>query len=554
MTDRLIVVGGGLSGIAVALGAALKGVPVTIFESDDKLGGAAAYSGGLVWIGANHAAIDSGIDDDLDRVRAYIRDIASRHPELLDEEAMERWITTAPVAARYWEDVGAITWTVIPGLADYHEQAKGALPEGRYITAAPVDRQRLGPWADKLRIGPYHPMGTTYAEALAKGRRNFDDPARDGSAGDRSENIIDDRAMVASRDEKEIFANDRSRHLTFGTGVVAAFLSRLLEVDGDVEILTGHRVTELLTRDGAVVGAVAQHAGQSVSRQGRVVLSTSGYDWNPELMREFIGVEEGDFGSVAPDSIRGDGLLLARSVGAATMTWPAGTVPMMPGWPSKVGTGFSHGPEACLPHSMIVDSSGRRFCDDSYWVDIMDKAFAENDRHWPMFLIWDDDHRQKYGLQETPPGGEYPEGLVTSAPTLTELGTALGIDGDALTETAAEFSRWAERGEDPHFGRGSVAYIARNLGDPNNDGNPLLGPIRKPPFHGLRLKVLGTGIGMSGIGVDAEARVLRPDGSVIEGLYAIGSCAAFTTSGTGYNSGFALSRGITHAYLIAESL
>jgi 3-oxosteroid 1-dehydrogenase len=32
---------------------------------------------------------------------------------------------------KHWEDVGAIRWTVIPGLADYHQEADGALGEGR---------------------------------------------------------------------------------------------------------------------------------------------------------------------------------------------------------------------------------------------------------------------------------------------------------------------------------------------------------------------------------------------------------------------------------------
>lgn len=542
---NLVVVGGGLSGIAMALGAALKGVRVTILEADEKLGGAAAYSGGLVWIGANHVAEQAGVVDSLEKVTAYIRDIASRHPELIDDMAMKRWIESAPVAAKYWEEVGAIQWTMIPGLADYHEWAEGALPEGRYITAAPVEARDLGTWREKLRIGPYHPMGTTYADALAKGRRT--------AKKDEEGEIFDDRVMVAGSDADTNSDDESIDVLTFGTGVVASFLRRLIDLD-NVEILTGHRVTGLSVEDGSVVGVRADGPKGEVSRRGPVVLATSGYDWNPELVEELLGIDAGDFGSVAPDSIRGDGLTLARSVGAATLTWPAATVPMMPGWRSGLGTGYSHGPEACLPHSMIVDSAGRRFCDDSYWVDILDKAFGRDTGHWPMFLIWDDDHRQKYGLQETPPGGEYPEGLVTSAPTLAQLGEALGIDGAALAETAAEFSTWAEKGEDPHFGRGSVAYIARNLGDPNNKPNPLLGPVRKAPFHGLRLKVLGTGIGMSGISIDADARVLDSEGSPIAGLHAIGSCAAFTTSGTGYNSGFALSRGITHAYMIARQL
>src|SRR3954470_20995384 len=117
---RLVVVGGGLSGIAAALGAAMHGLAVTVVEAAEEFGGASAWAGGQVWVGANHVAAREGVDDDLTRTEAYVRGIAAAHPELLDEAAMRRWLTLAPVAVRYWEEAGAVTWTVIKGLADYH--------------------------------------------------------------------------------------------------------------------------------------------------------------------------------------------------------------------------------------------------------------------------------------------------------------------------------------------------------------------------------------------------------------------------------------------------
>lgn len=91
--SRVLVVGGGLSGIATALGAALRGRHVTLFEAADELGGAAAWSGGQVWVGANHVAQREGIEDDLERAESYVRAITADHPELLDEAALERWLT-----------------------------------------------------------------------------------------------------------------------------------------------------------------------------------------------------------------------------------------------------------------------------------------------------------------------------------------------------------------------------------------------------------------------------------------------------------------------------
>jgi 3-oxosteroid 1-dehydrogenase len=52
--------------------------------------------------------------------------------------------------------------------------------------------------------------------------------------------------------------------------------------------------------------------------------------------------------------------------------------------------------------------------------------------------------------------------------------------------------------------------------------------------------------------VVGDGDVLDGEGDPIDGLYAVGSCAALLSSGTGYNSGFALGRRITLAYLAAH--
>jgi 3-oxosteroid 1-dehydrogenase len=541
----VIVVGGGLSGIATALGLALRGVPVTLFECADQLGGAAAYSGGQVWVGANHVAAREGIADDLGAVEAYVRGLAHEHPDLLDEAAMGRWLTMAPLAMSYWEGVGAVQWTVIDGLADYHSEVPGALSSGRYLTGAPVPVGALGERRHELRTSPYFRMGTTYADLFARGRRvtALDDP------DDAAHRAIDGEAAVSDPAAAE------PQTLTFGTGLVAAFLARLLDSGGDVEILLNHRVTEV-TQDahGRVTGVQAASSDGPVERHGPVVLATSTYDWDPELVRRFLGLDPEDFGSMAPESLRGDAIRLAGAVGGAIVHMPPTTVPLVPGWPSPDGSGYANGPEYAMPHAMIVDRTGRRFCNDSYWPDIVPKALNPQDRHMPFFLIWDEQHHRKYGLGTTPPGGSYPSGLVTAAGTLQELGDQLGIDSSTLPESAARFSAAAARGEDPDFGRGEVEFINRFSGDPTHQPSPVLGPINEPPYFGMRLRLLGTGIGMSGVRIDADGHVLDDAGAVVSGLFAVGSCAAMTTSGSGYNSGFALSRGLTLAHLVASEL
>ena len=523
-SEPVVVVGAGLSGIATALGVALCGRPAVLLEAAELLGGASSYSGGQVWVGANHVAARAGVGDDLVQTERYVRGIARAHPELLDEQAMMRWVTTAPVAMEYWEAVGAVTWTVIDGLADYHTEAAGALASGRYLTGEPVPISRLGRWRDRLRVSPYFRMGTTYDDIFAAGRRSSTNQDRDQGAT-----------------------------LTVGTGLVAGFLARAAQEEA-IEIVTSARVSELLRDDeGRVVGVRAEGAAGPLVRRGPVVLATSSFDWEPALVEELLGLDVDSFGSMAPDSVRGDAINLARTAGGAVVKFPATCVPMVPGWRNPDGT-FGNGPEYAMPHAMIVDRAGRRFCNDSYWVDLVPKALDQSDPHLPFFLIWDEQHHRKYGLGTTPPGGTYPDGLVTSAPTLRALGAALGIDGEQLEATAATFSEQAARGEDPQFGRGSVEFINRFSGDPRHVASPVLGPITDGPFHGLRLVLLGTGIGCSGVRIDGDGHVLDEAGAALTGLYAVGSCAATTTFGSGYNSGMALSRGLTLAYLVAAEL
>lgn len=556
MSEQVIVVGAGLSGLATALGVALRCGRAVVLESSDLVGGAAAYSGGMVWVGANHVAARAGIDDDLERAEAYVRDLTKDHPELLDEAAMRRWLDTSPEAMEYWEQVGAIEWEIIPDLADYHSEAAGALDVGRYLTNAVIDGGVLGDWRERLRVSPNFPVGMTYAEMHVKGRRSSSLGSDDAAVPDEEAEIAQ-HAGVPAFGKTDVAAAATAAGidpLTFGTGVVASFLARVLREPG-IDIRLSTPVTDLLTdAAGAVIGVRTEGPDGALELHGPVVLATSTYDWNPALVKEFLGLDPEDFSSLAPTSLTGDGITMARAIGAGVARVPATRTPIVPGWSSRSDTGVSNGPEYALPHCLMVDTTGRRFCDDSYWVTIVDAALNPADRHLPFFLVWDEQHHRKYGLGLTPPGGEYPEEFVSSADDLVALGSLLGVDGEQLRDTVERFNVHAERGEDPEFGRGSVPFILRFGGDPKHSPSPVLGPLSEPPFYGTRLKFVGTGIGSSGLHADADAHVLDVDGAIIPGLYAVGSVAALTTMGSGYNSGFALGRGLTLAYLVAQEL
>jgi 3-oxosteroid 1-dehydrogenase len=78
-----------------------------------------------------------------------------------------------------------------------------------------------------------------------------------------------------------------------------------------------------------------------------------------------------------------------------------------------------------------------------------------------------------------------------------------------------------------------------------------LGTIEKPPFYAFQ--VVPADVGTSGgLVVDEHARVMRPDGSVIEGLYATGNVTA-TLMGRSYpGAGASIGSSLVFGYVAAK--
>jgi 3-oxosteroid 1-dehydrogenase len=110
------------------------------------------------------------------------------------------------------------------------------------------------------------------------------------------------------------------------------------------------------------------------------------------------------------------------------------------------------------------------------------------------------------------------------AGSIVELAMKAGIDPEGLKDEVAKFNRYCETGKDLDFNRGGRGYD-NWFGDPTVKPNPNLGKIDKPPFYVMEIVPGDVGT-CGGILTDEHARVLREDGSVIEGLYATGNSTA----------------------------
>jgi 3-oxosteroid 1-dehydrogenase len=172
----------------------------------------------------------------------------------------------------------------------------------------------------------------------------------------------------------------------------------------------------------------------------------------------------------------------------------------------------------------------------------------------PAHFIMDQRFRRRYPFGATMPAQKFPEeylksGYVTKAVTLEELAGKIGVDCQGLLETVARFNEFARTGKDPDFHRGENDYD-RYYGDASVKPNPCLGAIEKPPFYAVEMIPgdLGT---KGGLVTDENARVLRDDGSPIEGAYAIGNTSASVMGDTYPGPGSTLGPAMTFGYVAA---
>ena len=152
----------------------------------------------------------------------------------------------------------------------------------------------------------------------------------------------------------------------------------------------------------------------------------------------------------------------------------------------------------------------------------------EHDKDGPYWLIGDVRHSRRYfrtfAMDPRANKAMKVAGIIVKADTIGALAAALGMDPARLQATIDRFNGFARAGVDGDFGRGNSAYD-RYYGDPTVHPNANLGPLEKGPFTAVRVVIgdLGT---KGGVLTDAEARAVREDGTVIEGLYAAGNTSA----------------------------
>lgn len=337
-------------------------------------------------------------------------------------------------------------------------------------------------------------------------------------------------------------------------GVLGSALVDAAKAAG-VDILLKTPAVELVTRTddtGAieVLGVVALEKGKRVSIKASraVVLSSGSFDWNQDMMKNYLRVPA--IYSWGVPTGTGDGQRIGMKAGCdmrfMNEAW------LSPGYraeyeeafameSSKLSTAIR---DDCKRGLIYVNKHGKRFTNECANYDSVGRSFCalENGpeprgwRNLPAFAIAGADAVAKYGLNGGEPGKPGPS--FKQYATLEELADGCGIDAEGLLAEVARYNENAEAGLDPDFGRGQDYYGQHYAGgDADYEGAArTLAPLGEGPYWAAEVVpvVLGT---MGGVKTNADSQALDVDGNGIARLYAHGNCAGHGCGGAFYSGG-----------------
>ncbi|MGD0636978.1 MAG: FAD-binding protein, partial [Nitrososphaerales archaeon] len=264
-----------------------------------------------------------------------------------------------------------------------------------------------------------------------------------------------------------------------------------------------------------------------------VILASGGFDWNSQMLLNFVRGPEPFAEGVLTNT--GDGQMMGAAVGAqlANMNNVSGQTlyltPSADGYQGLIAIEDSGA--GGKPNALQVNRFGNRFIDECLGGHLYFRTLHEWDStletyiNYPAFTIFDSVHRSHYAIAGVAANAAVPSWIASSS-TLAGLAATLGINATQLQATVAAFNANAILGLDPQFGRGQN-ILDKSGGDSLRTDivNPCLGPVSTPPFYGLQLVPGMTGT-VGGVKINTKLQVVDWNDNPIPGLYAAGAASA----------------------------
>lgn len=295
----------------------------------------------------------------------------------------------------------------------------------------------------------------------------------------------------------KVIPNDRGPEL----------VQALLKAAEGVDIQYGVRAEELIEENGKAVQvkAVDQDGKEIIytARSG-IVLASGGYASNTAMVAQYQRLGTGlnaDTPSNDPQSLQGDGLIMAEKLGAELLDLSFITTRIM---------GYQNGcttDEASVVFSaaqLAVNSDGVRFADESNKTYIQNVA-GNNQENGVFYMIGGSSmiaaiNDKTAGLAED----LIERGIAFKGSSLQEAADWAGLDAAVLSKTVEEFNQAAEASNDEEFGR-----------------TKFNGTLDEGEVYLVKLQ-MAYHLTFGGLVVDEDMHVLDTEGNPIAGLYAGG--------------------------------
>jgi 3-oxosteroid 1-dehydrogenase len=521
-----IAVGSGAAALVAALTASVAGLKTAIIEKTDKIGGTSAMSGAASWLPANHHGRAAGHDDTPEEALAYLRATAPEGWRETEDALWDSFARNAGPMLAFVEGRTPLRFA-LTSEPDVYAEAPGAKTAGRMVAPMPLSRRLLGPYAKALRLSTL-PHILTYQEMIEN---------------DLYRKPVRTTLRFAPQLISRLIGSERAK----GTALTVGLLRGCL--DHGCQLMLETRAVAL-ARDpaqGGVTGVIVERDGrrETLGAARGVLLATGGFEWDRERLRQHFPGPIDRLGSSPGNA--GDALRMAEQIGAALAHMDQALI--YPCLPTRYG-GELHGMPAPIhmePNAIVVDRHGKRFVSE-YAIDLgeaLDRRGPDGEpMHLPAWLISD----RSFLRPALRWYARYDPDWLVRAPTVAALAERIGVPRGALTATVERFNGMCAAGRDEDFHRGETIFQKAKA-----KKRPMLSPIQKAPFVAMPFNrcILTT---KGGLRTNAEAQVLRADGSVIAGLYCAGAAMANPIGTRAIGAGTTIGPNMTWGYICAQSI
>ena len=550
-THDFVVVGSGGGSMCAGLVMRKAGKSVVILEKTDLIGGTTARSGGVMWIPNNRFMKEAGVEDSYEQAMRYMEATAGQSVDAPGSTLERRtaYVTEAPKMIDFLVEQG-IKLRRAPSWPDYYDDRDGGSVPGRTVLADLFNTNELGEHKKMLRpnfmaIPAYH----SEAFEIATFKSSWTGKLMMLKVGLRGA-----WAKLTGKD-----------WTTAGGALQGRMFQAALKAGVDLRVNAG--VKGFITEGGAVKGVVIEKDGRDwrIGARSGVLVNAGGFAQNQRMRDKYIpgtsvewtAVTSGDTGEMI-ESMEGLGAALAQMnerVGNQ-MTIPPG-VANTDGQGVKLGR-ISGQMNYAKPHSIVVDQTGVRYMNEGgSYMAFCQNVLKRNETvpAIPSWWISDEQSMRKYLVCGTMPGTKKPQewydsGFLIRADTIEELAAKIDMDPAVLKGTVDRFNAGARAGRDDEYKRGQRAYDEW-LGDHYHTPSNTLGTIEEGPFYAAKVWPGDVGT-YGGVVTDVNARVLREDGSVIEGLYATGVSTASVMGRFYPGAGSSVGPSFVFGYLAAK--